>query len=800
LTVSMFHSTYPHMKSPPMNTLMNRLVKLAICSIILVLCSLGMAGEVSGEDPGAYYWAQGRKIYVDPISEYYLAMYGPKKESRSPSPNHTEKTLNILETPPEIQLPPNTSLVRVGGSLYYRREPLDQRGGRLRALIQAYSDRQSGAMVLPTDRIIVRFQLGVDEGMARNILEGIGLVDIDNYPNVPGQFMARLPATDSYLNPLEAANQLYERPEVIFCHPDMIKEKIPTFVPNDTFYYDQWHLHNEGQGGGKPGADIHVEEAWNVTLGSPEVRVGIMDNGIMKDHEDLSPNYVIGKNFLTGGNDPTPSPESGPFGDWHGTATAGLAVARGNNGKGISGVCPECALVAVRYGSASSDDANAFYWQNQQGVAVSSNSWGYADDVMPDVLYHAIQDVALNGRNGLGMLVLVASGNEGRPIPSTALAAHPNVLAVGASTYKDIRASYSNYGSSLSIVAPSSGGMHNISSTDVYPPVGDGYNPGGSLAAPNYSNGRYTNDFGGTSASCPQVAGVVGLMLTANADLPRLAVKRALEYTADKVGTAPYVEGKNSFYGYGRVNAVKALWAALVSNYTGWWYTPTEVGSGISIETQGLALFLTWFGYDAQSGEPTWLTSGAVMADAYHYAGPLLRWTGWPLGGSYSPPQAFPVGTIRITFSSNAEALLSWTLGASQGQKTIRKFMADLSPGSKDTRDIHGWWYNPDVAGMGLFMEAKGGNLFIGWHHYGPDGLPRWWSSAYPFPDNATTYSGIFDEWKNGQCIGCISYISPELVSHPTWVSIQFLGESEAILNWEGGQLYLERFYFGGLE
>jgi hypothetical protein len=777
----------------------NSTVKSALCVLVFILLFIGLGTRGYSEDTGTYYWAQGRKIYVDPVPGHYLAFFSSQKALAPPNLESGRGALRTVEKPPEILLPPEASLVRIEGSENYSPQMSSQAGRPIRALVQAYRDHDTGAMVLSTDRIVVRFKTEVDESSAQAVLKGMGLTDIQSCADAPRQFTARCFAADSFPDPFETANRLYERSDVLFCHPDLIKGKKPAFTPNDDFYYDQWHLHNEGQDGGAPGADINIEEAWDVTLGSSEVRLGVVDDGIMKDHEDLFPNYLAGKNFLTGGSDPTPAPESGLFGDWHGTATAGLAVGRGDNGRGISGACPQCGLVAVRYGSTSIDDANAFYWQNQQGVAVSSNSWGYSDNVTPDAVYYAIEDVALNGRNGLGMVILVASGNEGKTIPLAALAAHPDVIAVGASTNQDIRAGYSNYGSNLSVVAPSSGGTRAVTTTDVYPPVGEGYNAGTSSSFPNYANGRYTNDFGGTSAACPQAAGVVGLMLALNPEMPRLTVKRALEYTADKIGSAPYNQGRNGLYGYGRVNAARALKAALAASYTGWWYTPGEEGSGLSIEVQGLALFLTWFAYDLQTGQPTWMTSGALMEDPYHYTGPVLQWSERPQGDFSSTVQAAPAGTLSITFSSESEAELSWTIGDRQGQKSIRKFLNEASPGSKDPRDINGWWYDPASPGKGVFMEARGGNLFVGWHHYGPDGKPRWWSSANLFPQGATQYSGIFVEWRNGQCLGCNSYVPPDSPAYASQVSIQFLDQSRAVFMWDGGQLDIERFFFGAL-
>jgi hypothetical protein len=136
-------------------------------------------------------------------------------------------------------------------------------------------------------------------------------------------------------------------------------------------------------------------------------------------------------------------------------------------------------------------------------------------------------------------------------------------------------------------------------------------------------------------------------------------------------------------------------------------------------------------------------------------------------------------------------------MGEAQGEKIIQRFMDHTSPGERDARPIHGWWYDPEFDGMGVFMESQGGNIFIALYSYGDDGLPRWWSSGGEFADGATTYSGVFSEWQNGQCMGC-PYTSPDTPPvNKGAVSVQFLTDSHALLTWAGGQLNLTRFLFG---
>ena len=148
-------------------------------------------------------------------------------------------------------------------------------------------------------------------------------------------------------------------------------------------------------------------------------------------------------------------------------------------------------------------------------------------------------------------------------------AAHPNVIAVAASTSLNRHAEYSNYGPQISVAAPSNN-FHYLDRNLFVPGRGittadngrngDGFNP----------NGIYTDRFGGTSSATPLVAGVAALVLSINPDLSAADVKDILQSTADKItdNEPSIVTGKNygeydsrghcQWFGYGRVNAAKA--------------------------------------------------------------------------------------------------------------------------------------------------------------------------------------------------------------------------------------------------
>jgi subtilisin family serine protease len=166
--------------------------------------------------------------------------------------------------------------------------------------------------------------------------------------------------------------------------------------------------------------------------------------------------------------------------------------------------------------------------------------------------------VAQGGRGGLGTLVFCAAGNEdGAPVGYPARDAHAN--AVGASTDRGALASYSNVGPQIAFVAPSSGGVRGIYTTDVSYP-NRGFNIGS--AAAGGADGRHTNDFGGTSSATPLAAGIAALVLSAKPGLTAAQVRTLIESTCDRIGSGYDATGRSPRFGHGRVNAGKAVAAA----------------------------------------------------------------------------------------------------------------------------------------------------------------------------------------------------------------------------------------------
>ncbi len=372
---------------------------------------------------------------------------------------------------------------------------------------------------------------------------------------------------DGEFGPIEIARRFFESGLVIYATPDLIQTRVPRHVaagetrvarnavPTSWRYRsEQWHL-----------VQAKIIEAWQVTQGVETVRVAIADDGVDTAHVEFAGRVVNQFDFSADVPDARPKLPS----DRHGTACAGVAVAKG---VAAYGAAPGCRLIAVRFPEqmGSVREGDMFRWMADNGADVISCSWGPPDGrssyyPLPDNVASAIRHCLTAGRLGLGTPVFWASGNGNEQISTDGYAANPDVIAIGATTERDAKALYSDYGNELSLCAPSSGdettGERGILTTDRS--GGIGYNPDAQQRI-DLPDADYTSHFGGTSSAAPLTAGVAALMLSVNPALTHLAIRRILEATADKVGTLPYdAQGRNGVFGFGRLNAKAAVDEAL---------------------------------------------------------------------------------------------------------------------------------------------------------------------------------------------------------------------------------------------
>ncbi len=334
--------------------------------------------------------------------------------------------------------------------------------------------------------------------------------------------------------------------------PDYVR-KI-SLLPADTFFQDGtlWALRNLGQLGGVRGADLGVTNAWDITVGSTNVIVAVLDTGIRYTHLDLAAQmwhnpgevagdgmdndangYVddyFGANTLIGNGDPNDD-------NGHGTHVAGTIGAAANNGQSHIGVAWNVRLMAIKaadqfgFLSSSAIIAGVDYAISKGARIINCSFGGYQ-------FSQAEFDAFLRARNA-GVLIVAAAGNE-----STDTDVFPhypsgyqldNIISVAAMDRFDNMPFFSNYGSTnVHVGAPGA----EITST---------YN----LADNSYAT------LDGTSMASPHVAGVAALIFSLTNTMTYSEVRNRILFT-----TTPVVALTNVTSTGGRVNAYRALTTA----------------------------------------------------------------------------------------------------------------------------------------------------------------------------------------------------------------------------------------------
>jgi proprotein convertase subtilisin/kexin type 2 len=328
-------------------------------------------------------------------------------------------------------------------------------------------------------------------------------------------------------------------------------DTVPTNPLTDLFR-DQWHLHNTGQTGGPAGEDLRITGAWKLARGEG-VTVAVVDDAIELVHPDLAPNVVPGSvSFRPGNTGGWPVPCLARDDD-HGTAVAGILLARDDNAIGGSGVAPRASLIGYDALSTSIDlHLYEALTRDNQKVAIYQNSWGSPDTgAVSDagsLFSQAIARGIDQGRGGLGSIFVFSSGNGG-PADNANLDGFINqrgVIAVCGVDDHGKRTPNSEPGANLLVCAPS----RRITTTAL--------------------NGKYRDDFSGASAATPMVSGVVALMLSARPsslpaltwrDIPLILARTARRNDASDPDWAQAAGGSgwvHPFYGYGVVDAEAA--------------------------------------------------------------------------------------------------------------------------------------------------------------------------------------------------------------------------------------------------
>ncbi|SFS85733.1 S8 family peptidase [Paenibacillus sp. BC26] len=284
-------------------------------------------------------------------------------------------------------------------------------------------------------------------------------------------------------------------------------------IPNDALYSEyQWNL-----------PVIETEKGWNVSKGSNNVIIAVLDTGVQMDHPDLKGKLAEGTNLVITGT--PPDDDVG-----HGTHVAGIIAAAVNNGEGVAGmtwynkVLPVKVLDSSGAGSTYTV-AEGVIWATDHGAKVINMSLGnYAEaQFLHDAIKYAYDK---------GVVLIAASGNDNTERPGYP-AAYPEVFAVASTNSDGTRSTFSNYGDYIDVAAPG----FSIASTY----------PGSQYAA-----------LSGTSMASPHVAALAGLIRSINPDLTNVEVMDIMRKSAKDLGN----KGKDKYFGYGQIDVVNALKAA----------------------------------------------------------------------------------------------------------------------------------------------------------------------------------------------------------------------------------------------
>jgi serine protease len=278
------------------------------------------------------------------------------------------------------------------------------------------------------DEVIVRFQEGVHDYNKALAHSGVAATPMKVFETVQGLELIKLPPNIS----VKDAVELYlQNPDVLYAEPNYIVEALA--VSNDPLFAQLWGLHNTGQAGGTVDADIDAPEAWDITTGSSQVVVAVIDTGIDYNHQDLSANMFQntadcnnngldddGNGFVDDcfGID-TVNIDSDPMDDNnHGTHVAGIIGAVGNNSIGVIGINWTVKLMACKFlnaGGAGSTAAaieclNYVALMKDRGVNIiaTNNSWG-ARVPLTQSMFDAIDT-----HHQRGILFIAAAGNDNR--------------------------------------------------------------------------------------------------------------------------------------------------------------------------------------------------------------------------------------------------------------------------------------------------------------------------------------------------------------------------------------------------
>jgi subtilisin family serine protease len=365
-------------------------------------------------------------------------------------------------------------------------------------------------------------------------INGLGESDIKKSDSLANTYIVNKPKSALIADKVN----LYERKKY---------SSLYTFSIQDALY-PQWYT-----------SAIRADDIWDETIGSASTTVAVIDTGFALNHEDLLGRWADGGyDFYNNDSDPSAGTTNvNGSGVSHGTLTAGLVGATGDNGVGVASVNWKTNILPLQVlsdsGSGWTDDvAAAVNYATSQDVDVINMSLGSSGS--DPILKQAIDDAV-----DAGVTVVAAAGNcgssnyfyqgcsyQGEVLYPGAL---PNVIAVGATDSSNNRADFSSYGDTVDVMAP-------------------GY---GTIKTTMWTNANrtsaYSNALAGTSFASPIVAGVAALKIGHESGITPAEVRSELISSANKVNGMSQNFFSN-YYGYGLIDTYKLFHQASCINDT----------------------------------------------------------------------------------------------------------------------------------------------------------------------------------------------------------------------------------------
>jgi len=389
---------------------------------------------------------------------------------------------------------------------------------------------EGGLPYIPTQDLLVMRTPESNQEVVEALLSSHGVIlDVD-FSGMERVYRVRTTLTDGRAV-LELANELAANDMFAFAESDAISWVKPMHIPNDPEFGQQWGLHQSND------HDMDLPEAWDISMGSEDIVVVVLDSGIDQNHPDI--HQLAGETFT--GSSSNGNPGNGC--DNHGTAVSGCIAATIDNNQGVAGVAPHCWVRAGKifneldiFGFClgflefqESWAVNGITWAADSGARVTNSSWGGGSPLS------GITN-AFNTTRAAGVFHVAAAGNDGSATIGWP-ASLDSLISVAAMSSNGTLASFSTYGNGLFISAPG----ENIRTTDRS--GGDGYGAGD------------TTTISGTSFASPYTAGVAALVLSVDPTLTPDELENILSSTAVDYGSGGY----DTTFGHGFINAKAAL-------------------------------------------------------------------------------------------------------------------------------------------------------------------------------------------------------------------------------------------------